>query len=158
MLDGAGPVSRFFNITLPWLKPNLFFISVVATINALMAFDLLWIMTRGGPGAATTVLSWLGYLTSFQFLRFGEGASILYCLTILSFLLAIVYIAGARAATVEAGRVRPTSTATPRLALELRSRTRSADGDAAATRGRGAALPRPLEDLLAPRRLRACSR
>ena len=50
MLDGAGPVSRFFNITLPWLKPNLFFISVVATINALMAFDLLWIMTRGGPG------------------------------------------------------------------------------------------------------------
>jgi multiple sugar transport system permease protein len=91
MLDGAGPVSRFFAITLPWLKPNLLFISIVTTINSLMAFDILWIMTRGGPGAATTVLSWLGYVTAFQFLRFGEGASLLYFLTALSFLLAIVY-------------------------------------------------------------------
>jgi ABC-type glycerol-3-phosphate transport system permease component len=91
MLDGAGPWARFFAITLPWLKPNLLFISTIATINSLMAFDILWIMTRGGPGAATTVVSWLGYLYSFQFLRFGEGASILYCLTALSFALAIVY-------------------------------------------------------------------
>ena len=93
MLDGAGPVARFFAITLPWLKPNLLFISIIATINSLMAFDILWIMTRGGPGAATTVLSWLGYLTSFQFLRFGQGAAILYCLTALSFVLAIAYFA-----------------------------------------------------------------
>ncbi len=91
MLDGAGPVARFFAITLPWLKPNLLFISIIATINSLMAFDILWIMTRGGPGAATTVFSWLGYLTSFQYLRFGEGAAILYCLTALSFALAIFY-------------------------------------------------------------------
>ncbi len=80
MLDGAGPFARFLAITLPWLKPSLLFISIIATINSLMAFDILWIMTRGGPGAATTVVSWLGYLYSFQFLRFGEGASILYCL------------------------------------------------------------------------------
>jgi multiple sugar transport system permease protein len=93
MLDGAGPFARFFAITLPWLKPSLLFISIIATINSLMAFDILWIMTRGGPGAATTVVSWLGYLYSFQFLRFGEGASILYCLTALSFALAIVYFA-----------------------------------------------------------------
>ncbi len=93
MLDGAGPVARFIAITLPWLRPNLLFISIIATINALMSFDILWIMTRGGPGAATTVISWLGYLYSFQFLRFGEGAAILYCLTALSFLLAIAYFA-----------------------------------------------------------------
>ena len=98
MLDGAGPVARFLAITLPWLRPNLLFISIIATINALMSFDILWIMTRGGPGAATTVISWLGYVYSFQFLRFGEGAAILYCLTALSFLLAIGYFAffGAR--------------------------------------------------------------
>ncbi|MGK9230283.1 ABC transporter permease subunit [Inquilinus limosus] len=92
MLDGAGPVARFFAITLPWLKPNLLFIAIIATINSLMAFDILWIMTRGGPGAATTVFAWLGYLTSFQFLKFGEGAAILYGLTILSFVLAILYV------------------------------------------------------------------
>ena len=91
MLDGAGPVRRFASITLPWLKPNLLFIAIIATINALMAFDILWIMTRGGPGDSTTVLAWLGYLTSFQFFRFGEGAAILYVLTLLSFLLAIFY-------------------------------------------------------------------
>ncbi|KGM33368.1 ABC transporter permease [Inquilinus limosus] len=91
MLDGAGPVARFFAITLPWLKPNLLFIAIIATINSLMAFDILWIMTRGGPGAATTVFAWLGYLYSFQFLKFGEGAAILYGLTILSFVLAILY-------------------------------------------------------------------
>jgi multiple sugar transport system permease protein len=93
MLDGAGPIARFFAITLPWLKPSLLFISIIATINSLMAFDILWIMTRGGPGVATTVFSWLGYVTSFQFLRFGEGAAILYCLTAASFSLAIVYFA-----------------------------------------------------------------
>lgn len=93
MLDGAGVTSRFFRITLPWLKPSLLFATIIATINALTAFDIIWIMTRGGPGAATTVLAWLGYVTSFQFLRFGEGAAILYLMTGLSFLLAILYVA-----------------------------------------------------------------
>ena len=93
MLDGAGPVRRFVSITLPWLKPNLLFIAIIATINALMAFDVLWIMTRGGPGSATTVLAWLGYLMAFQFFKFGEGAAILYVLTVLSFVLAILYFA-----------------------------------------------------------------
>jgi len=91
ILDGAGPLRRFVSITLPWLKPNYLFITIVATINALMTFDILLIMTRGGPGSATTVLSWLGYLQSFQFLRFGEGAATLYVLTILSLALAILY-------------------------------------------------------------------
>jgi multiple sugar transport system permease protein len=91
MLDGAGPVRRFVSITLPWLKPSLLFITIIATINSLMAFDILWILTRGGPGSATTVLSWLGYLLSFQFFKFGEGAAVLYVLTALSFLLAIFY-------------------------------------------------------------------
>ncbi|WP_425049744.1 ABC transporter permease subunit [Psychromarinibacter sp. S121] len=92
MLDGAGPVTRFFQITLPWLKPTLLFVSIIATINALMAFDIIMIMTGGGPGEATTVFAWLGYVYSFQFLRFGQGAAMLYILTGLSFLLAIVYV------------------------------------------------------------------
>lgn len=90
-LDGAGPIRRFVSITLPWLRPSLLFITIITTINALMTFDILWIMTRGGPGSATTVLSWLGYLQSFQFLRFGEGAATLYILTFTSLALAILY-------------------------------------------------------------------
>ncbi len=91
ILDGAGPATRFFSITLPWLKSSLLFITIIATINALVAFDILLIMTGGGPGSATTLLSWLGYSQSFQLLRFGEGAAILYVLTITSLLLAILY-------------------------------------------------------------------
>ncbi|WP_018099646.1 ABC transporter permease subunit [Sinorhizobium meliloti] len=91
MVDGAGPITRFYSITLPWLKPSLLFIVILATMNALMAFDVLWNLTGGGPGTATTVLAWLGYQYSFKFLRFGEGAAILYMLTAISFVLAIVY-------------------------------------------------------------------
>ncbi|MFB2553172.1 ABC transporter permease [Ensifer soli] len=126
LLDGAGPVKRFFSITLPWLKPTLLFSTIIATINALMTFDIIWIMTRGGPGAATTTLSWLGYMQSFQFLKFGEGAAILYVLTILSLACAILYffVLSPRRATsasapaevevgVAARKARPTMVAIP---------------------------------------------
>ncbi|MDQ0392916.1 ABC transporter permease [Labrys monachus] len=148
MLDGAGPVARFFAITLPWLKPNLLFISIIATINSLMAFDILWIMTRGGPGTATTVFAWLGYLYSFQFLKFGEGAAILYCLTVVSFLLAIFYffVLGPRRS---------------RAAAETGGTSAAAYGPVLASAGRGHAmavlpalrlrrgLPRPVRTALA---------
>ena len=92
MLDGAGPMTRFFKITLPWLKPTLLFITIIATINALMAFDIIWTMTKGGPGESTTVLAWLGYVYSFKFMKLGLGAAMLYILTALSFCLAIIYV------------------------------------------------------------------
>ena len=92
MLDGADPITRFFKITLPWLKPTLLFITIIATINALMAFDIIWTMTRGGPGESTTVFAWLGYIYSFQLLKLGLGAAMLYILTALSFCLAIIYV------------------------------------------------------------------
>ncbi len=147
MLDGAGPVARFFAITLPWLKPNLLFVAIVTTINSLMAFDILWIMTRGGPGAATTVLSWLGYLTAFQFLRFGEGASLLYFLTALSFLLAIVYVVVFRE---RRNRQRPSAAADEAQSALLPARVRGAPAPPAslgAYRVRRA-LPAPLSRAL----------
>src|ERR671918_463846 len=91
-IDGAGPIQRFFKITVPWLRPMLLLIMILTTINAIMAFDLFWIMTRGGPGSATTVFSWMGYAYAFQFFRFGEGAAILYVLTVLCLVLAWLYL------------------------------------------------------------------
>ena len=81
-IDGAGPFERFFKITLPWLRPMLLLIMLLTTINSIMAFDLFWTMTKGGPGSATTVFSWMGYAYAFQLSKFGEGAAILYILTI----------------------------------------------------------------------------
>ena len=113
-IDGAGPVQRFFRITLPWLRPMLLLVMILSTINAIMAFDLFWIMTRGGPGSATTVFSWMGYAYAFQFFRFGEGAAILYVLTLLCLVLAWLYLklffpeVGRRGtATMAAGPGRP---------------------------------------------------
>ncbi len=105
-IDGAGAIRRFVSITLPWLRPMLLLMLILTTINSIMAFDLFWIMTRGGPGSATTVFSWMGYAYAFQFFKFGEGAAILYVLTITCLILAAVYLklffptaAGARCAT-----------------------------------------------------------
>ncbi|MEM7024499.1 MAG: ABC transporter permease subunit, partial [Pseudomonadota bacterium] len=91
-IDGAGAIQRFFKITVPWLRPMLLLIMILTTINSIMAFDLFWILTRGGPGSATTVFSWMGYAYAFQFFKFGEGAAILYVLTILCLVLAWLYL------------------------------------------------------------------
>ena len=91
-IDGAGAVRRFFSITLPWLRPMLLLVLILTSINSIMAFDLFWTMTHGGPGSATTVFSWMGYAYAFQFFRFGEGAAILYVLTIVCLILAWFYL------------------------------------------------------------------
>jgi multiple sugar transport system permease protein len=91
-IDGAGPLRRFVSITLPWLRPMLLLVLILTSINSIMAFDLFWTMTRGGPGSATTVFSWMGYAYAFQFFRFGEGAAILYVLTITCLILAAIYL------------------------------------------------------------------
>jgi multiple sugar transport system permease protein len=70
----------------------LLLVMILTSINSIMAFDLFWTMTHGGPGSATTVFSWMGYAYAFQFFRFGEGAAILYVLTIVCLILAWCYL------------------------------------------------------------------
>ncbi|MEA2583564.1 MAG: multiple sugar transport system permease protein, partial [Thermomicrobiales bacterium] len=90
-IDGAGPLHRFWKITLPWLRPMMLLVVILNTINAIMTFDLIFVITSGGPGEATTVLSWLGYITFFNFSRYGEGTAILYILSLVSLSLAVIY-------------------------------------------------------------------
>ena len=90
-VDGAGPWRRFRHVTLPWLRPMMLLVLILTSINAIMAFDLFWTITKGGPGSATTVFSWLGYVQAFQYFRFGQGAALLYLLSIVCLLLAVVY-------------------------------------------------------------------
>ncbi len=90
-VDGAGPWRRFRHITLPWLRPLMLLVLILTSINAIMAFDLFWTITKGGPGSATTVFSWLGYVQAFQYFRFGQGAALLYLLSVVCLLLAVAY-------------------------------------------------------------------
>lgn len=90
-IDGASAFQQFRKITFPWLRPMLLLVVILNTINALMTFDLIYALTQGGPGESTTVVSWLGYITFFNFARYGEGSAILYILSLISLTLALVY-------------------------------------------------------------------
>jgi multiple sugar transport system permease protein len=90
-IDGASSWQRFRKIVLPWIRPMLLLVMILNTINALLTFDLIYALTQGGPGEATTVVSWLGYITFFNFARYGQGTAILYVLSLISLVLAILY-------------------------------------------------------------------
>jgi multiple sugar transport system permease protein len=75
LTDGANAWQRFTKITLPCLRPTTFFIMVILTIQSLKIFDLILVMTNGGPGQATLVLSQFVYNKGFIDNDFGYGSA-----------------------------------------------------------------------------------
>ena len=75
-IDGAGPVREFFAITLPGLKEEIVVAMSVTLLIALRVFDVVWVMTGGGPGIATTVPSFEIYRAAFQSRSVGLAAAI----------------------------------------------------------------------------------
>ncbi|MBI1847583.1 MAG: sugar ABC transporter permease [Candidatus Rokubacteria bacterium] len=89
--DGAGYWQRLRYVTLPAIKPIVFLVLVVATVNGFLMLDLIYVLTMGGPGHDTTTITWLGFQTAFTFFKFGPGAAILYTLTAFCLLLTFLY-------------------------------------------------------------------
>ncbi|MCA9838653.1 MAG: sugar ABC transporter permease [Trueperaceae bacterium] len=75
-LDGATPRQQFWHIVLPLLKPTTFLLIILNIIYSFEAFDLVFIMTNGGPGYSTTVLTVFIYNMAFQTQRFGYASAI----------------------------------------------------------------------------------
>jgi multiple sugar transport system permease protein len=75
-LDGASRLRQFCSITLPLLTPVLFFVVVVAALLSARIFLMPFIITGGGPGGATRVLSMLIYETGFSYMKMGRAAAI----------------------------------------------------------------------------------
>lgn len=75
-LDGATTLQRFRFITWPLIMPTTFFLLVTGFISASQSFGMINLMTRGGPGRSTTVLSYYIYQNAFQHYRFGYAAAI----------------------------------------------------------------------------------
>src|SRR6266436_8986323 len=90
-VDGAGYWRRLWFVTLPALRPIVFLVLVLATVNGFLMLDLIYVLTMGGPGYDTTTVSWHGFKTSFTFFKFGPGTAILYTLTALCLLLTVAY-------------------------------------------------------------------
>ncbi len=92
-VDGAGAWARFRFAVLPYLAGPLMIALVLRTIEAFKVFDIVWVMTRGGPANTTRTLSILVYQEAFSFQRAGSGASLALIVTFAVTLLAAGYVA-----------------------------------------------------------------
>ncbi len=91
-LDGASAWRRFRAITLPAILAPLAVALVLRTIDAFKVFDIIYVMTRGGPMDSTKTLSFFVYQESFSYLRAGSGAAYAVLMTLLCGLLITLYM------------------------------------------------------------------
>ncbi|HWV24820.1 MAG TPA: sugar ABC transporter permease [Thermomicrobiales bacterium] len=84
-VDGATGAQTFWRVTLPLLRPVLFFVLVIETIGAFQVFDTMYVMTNGGPVRASYSLVYMLYDESFKFMNFGYGAAIGMILFLITF-------------------------------------------------------------------------
>ncbi len=92
LVDGANIFRRFFFVTLPWLSHALLLVLITQTMVALRTFDIIYVLTGGGPGDSTTVLAWLTYITTFSYTDFGKGNAYAYTIAVLTMILSVFYI------------------------------------------------------------------
>ena len=91
-IDGATAWQKFWHITFPLLKPALLLALLFRTIDGLKVFDLVFVMTQGGPADATNVLQFYGYKKSFAEGMIGYGSALAVAVFLLSLLLSLLYI------------------------------------------------------------------
>lgn len=91
-IDGAGKIKSFFTITLPLLKPTISILLMMGIINSFKVFDLIYIMTKGGPARSSQILPYYSYELSFQSYKFGEGAVVSVLIFIFVMIFAAFYL------------------------------------------------------------------
>jgi multiple sugar transport system permease protein len=91
-IDGAGPWTIFWRITVPMMRPIIATVILLSIIIHLREFATIWMLTSGGPGIRSTTLSPLVYVTSFRFFKMGYGASIGIVLMIVGLVFTTFYV------------------------------------------------------------------
>jgi len=89
-IDGAGRVRQFFSITIPQLKYTIITSSTLMLVGSLVYFDLIWVLTQGGPGNATRILALDMYIRGFQANQMGAASVIGVILVVVGLVLTIV--------------------------------------------------------------------
>lgn len=89
-IDGANGKERFFNITLPLLKPTIYFVTLVTAISSFQVFDLIYVMTSGGPQDCTNVIVYSIYKYAFEYFDIGKSCALAYILFFVIFVLAML--------------------------------------------------------------------
>ncbi len=91
-LDGATKIQQFRFITLPLLKPSIFVALLFRTLDAFRVFDLIYVLTGGGPGGTTESLSVYAYKVMFSQTRFGYGSAMVIIMALVVGIIAFIYI------------------------------------------------------------------
>ena len=91
-IDGATGIQKFLKITIPLLKSTIMSVLILGFVLTFKVFDLVYVMTGGGPVDATEVLSTYSYKLSFQLFHFGEGAAVANVLFVCLLMVALVYL------------------------------------------------------------------
>jgi multiple sugar transport system permease protein len=91
-VDGAGVFSRFWHITLPYLVSTISVVAVMRTMEKFKAFDIFYVMTRGGPANGTKVLVYEAYLKAFTNLQYSISSTVSYLIAILVLIFTLVYV------------------------------------------------------------------
>jgi multiple sugar transport system permease protein len=91
IVDGASKWQCFWNITLPLISPALMVTLILKTVDAFKVFDIIYIMTSGGPMDGTKTIAFFSYVTTFKYMDFGKGAAIAVIMTIVISIFAVIY-------------------------------------------------------------------
>lgn len=79
-IDGANSFQIFKNVTIPVLSPTIFFVVIITAISSFQVFDLIYLMTQGGPFDSTNVLVYAIYKEAFEYFNIGRASAIAYVL------------------------------------------------------------------------------
>jgi len=91
-VDGANAWQRFWQIRIPLLRPAILVALIVRTVDAFRVFDIVYILTSGGPAYKTMTITYLTYLNSFAFGKQGTGAALSFLISAFTITMALVYI------------------------------------------------------------------
>ena len=91
-LDGAGAWGKFRRVTFPMITPTTFFLLVLGTIGSLQIFDILYVMTQGGPNFATTSLVMYIFQNAFEYLEMGYASAVAWVLFFIILALSLVQL------------------------------------------------------------------
>jgi len=92
VVDGATAWQRFWRIRLPLLRPASLVALIIRSVEAFRVFDILYVITQGGPAFGTVTISYLTYLETFTYGNLGRGAALSFLISLFTLGVALVYI------------------------------------------------------------------
>lgn len=95
-IDGAGKIQTFFKITLPLLRPTIESVLILGFIYTFKVFDLVYVMTSGGPVNSTHMLSTYSYKLSFEMFKYSKGSAVANVLLVILLIVGSLYLKGSQ--------------------------------------------------------------